>query len=147
MRKWLPKGIQNDLQNLHRFAHFPILCQSRLLAALLAPFGSPLAPLGSLLAPLGSLFAPFGLSFAPFWCPLAHFCSPRDSIFGLSGYPGSIVGILLYFLDFCSPQGSILALSGYLGSIVGIFLSFLNRTSQKHLFRMGEIGHLKNTCS
>ena len=46
----------------------------------------------------------------------------QGSILTLSGYLGSIVGILLYFLDFCSPQGSILALSGYLGSIVGIFL-------------------------
>ena len=94
------------------------------------PFGSLLGPLGFLLGSLGSFFAPFGLPFAPLWCPLGHFCSPQGSIFALSGYLGSIVGILLYVHHFCSPRGFVFALSGYLGSIVSIvFKSNISNTS------------------
>ena len=79
---------------------FSILCQSRLLAALLAPFGSPLAPLGSQRGPKGSQRAPKGSRKGPKGsqrAPKGSRRAPKGSQRARKGSQGDLKGSLAPF--------------------------------------------------
>ena len=100
VRKWLPKDIHFDLPKADFFAHFSVLCQSRLLAALLAPFGSPLAPLGSQRVPKGSQRAPKGSRKVPKGsqrAPKGSRRAPKGSQRARKGSQGDLKGSLAPF--------------------------------------------------
>ena len=94
------RNANYSCQVIDFFAHFPILCQSRLLAALLAPFGSPLAPLGSQRVPKGSQRAPKGSRKVPKGsqrAPKGSRRAPKGSQRARKGSQGDLKGSLAPF--------------------------------------------------